>query len=157
MGQLIFPTSKEMSKLTNNILGDDDEAYITEFKPSDLENETDDENDTSKVEVKPDESGNQKDLVENTSEETAKVKGLTSNSGALTTECSKCIEPYWRCEKGECIRESVFKFNQHEIFGIFLIVILIALMTAAGVGGEVILIPIIKVFFSFNSIHSIAL
>lgn len=52
---------------------------------------------------------------------------------------------------------SVFNFNQLEIFGIFLLVILIILTTAAGVGGDVLMIPIIKVLFGFSSLHSIAL
>ena len=55
------------------------------------------------------------------------------------------------------MRESVFIFNQLEIFGIFITIILIALMTAAGVGSEVILIPLIKLFFVFSPVHAIAL
>lgn len=86
MSQLVFPSTNEISKLTNNIFGDDDEAYITEFKPSDLENETDDENDISRVKVNPDEPVNQKDLVENTFEEKLTTSGLKSNSETNTAE-----------------------------------------------------------------------
>ncbi|CAI2366581.1 unnamed protein product [Moneuplotes crassus] len=93
-------------------------------------------------------------LTSNSILQTHSTRGIQLKS---QNNCSKCYPPFWGCEKGECVRQSVFSFNQLEIFGIFITIIIIAIMTAVNVGTEVLLIPVIKIFFYLNSIHAVAL
>jgi len=44
-----------------------------------------------------------------------------------------------------------------EVYGTFLLFVIIALTTSAGVGGDILLIPIIRIFFNFQLTNAIAL
>ena len=98
------------------------------------------------------------DLVENLELNQQSIQNeIKIQNSKNITACSKWREPFWKCKKNEWIRESVYKFNRIEIYGIFLVLIIMAATTATGVGGDIILIPIIKICFDFGSVESIAL
>lgn len=56
-----------------------------------------------------------------------------------------------------CVHKAVFPIEILEYFGVLVLVVLMTLASAGGVGGGIIIVPIVKIMFQFGTAQAVPL